>query len=83
MLKGFVRVVSVNERKWDNCRLLIRSEGARQEGEMVYVSTRCLVCRGVLAAGRVLFITFKEKVGGKERRETERKWHTQKEAERK
>lgn len=83
MLKGFISVVSVNQRKWDNCHLLIRSEGVRQEGEMVHVSTRCLVCIGVLAARRVLFIRFKEKVGGKERRETERKWHTQREAERK
>lgn len=78
MLRCFIGVVSVNQRKWDNCRLLIRSEGARQEGEMLYVSTPVL---GVLAARRIPFIRFRERRDWMKVAHTERSWkeviHTQ------
>lgn len=54
MLKSFISDVSVNQRKWDNRQLLIRGRVA--EREMVYGPPQLLVCAGLSAPRRVLFV---------------------------
>lgn len=90
MLQCCTSVVAVNQRKWDNCQLLIRGRAQRGDGA---VSTPALSVWAGLSApmgrgrGGVLFVRVREKErgtsGGEERRETKPERSPERESERK